>query len=194
MCVRGEGRDSASCARLCDAREAESVRVARPVRVKTPEPRQRVGAAADGACRARAAATRIRDLEIECLTRTSAGDQDQTSPLWKLPDKGAFTADLSQALDRRRRRHRRALVQGSADRDAGRHAHRRRAAASRRARCRADQAAAIDARPGVAAHALVVAAPRLAARRGAAAAAAVARCARSRPCRCAATSRPGCAS
>ena len=38
------------------------------------------------------------DLEIECLTRTSAGDQDQTSPLWKLPDKGAFTADLSQAL------------------------------------------------------------------------------------------------
>ena len=37
-------------------------------------------------------------LVIECLTRTSAGDQDQTSPLWKLPDKGAFTADLSQAL------------------------------------------------------------------------------------------------
>ena len=37
-------------------------------------------------------------LEIECLTRKSAGDQDQTSPLWKLPDKGAFTADLSQAL------------------------------------------------------------------------------------------------
>ena len=37
-------------------------------------------------------------LEIECVTRTSAGDQDQTSPLWKLPDKGAFTADLSQAL------------------------------------------------------------------------------------------------
>ena len=37
-------------------------------------------------------------LAIECLTRTSAGDQDQTSPLWQLPDKGAFTADLSQAL------------------------------------------------------------------------------------------------
>jgi hydroxymethylbilane synthase len=37
-------------------------------------------------------------LAIECLTRLSAGDQDQTSPLWKLPDKGAFTADLSQAL------------------------------------------------------------------------------------------------
>lgn len=37
-------------------------------------------------------------LEIECITRTSAGDQDQTSPLWKLPDKGAFTADLSKAL------------------------------------------------------------------------------------------------
>ncbi len=37
-------------------------------------------------------------LEIECVTRTSAGDQDQTTPLWKLPDKGAFTADLSRAL------------------------------------------------------------------------------------------------
>jgi hydroxymethylbilane synthase len=38
------------------------------------------------------------DLEMTTLTRTSAGDQDQASPLWKLPDKGAFTADLSQAL------------------------------------------------------------------------------------------------
>jgi hydroxymethylbilane synthase len=37
-------------------------------------------------------------VAIECITRSSAGDQDQTSPLWKLPDKGAFTADLSQAL------------------------------------------------------------------------------------------------
>jgi hydroxymethylbilane synthase len=37
-------------------------------------------------------------LEIECVTRASAGDQDQTSPLWKLPDKGAFTADLSLSL------------------------------------------------------------------------------------------------
>ena len=37
-------------------------------------------------------------IQIECVTRTSAGDQDQTSPLWKLPDKGAFTADLSRAL------------------------------------------------------------------------------------------------
>jgi len=37
-------------------------------------------------------------LITECITRTSAGDQDQTSPLWKLPTKGAFTADLSQAL------------------------------------------------------------------------------------------------
>ena len=35
---------------------------------------------------------------MQCLTRTSAGDQDQTSPLWKLPDKGAFTADISRAL------------------------------------------------------------------------------------------------
>lgn len=37
-------------------------------------------------------------LEITTITRTSAGDQDQTTPLWKLPDKGAFTADLSQTL------------------------------------------------------------------------------------------------
>ena len=37
-------------------------------------------------------------IETECITRTSAGDQDQTSPLWKLPTKGAFTADLSEAL------------------------------------------------------------------------------------------------
>ena len=36
-------------------------------------------------------------LEIECVTRTSAGDQDQTSPLWKLPDKGAFTAHLYES-------------------------------------------------------------------------------------------------
>ncbi len=39
-------------------------------------------------------------LTIECLTKLAAGDQDQTSPLWKLPDKGAFTADLSSALER----------------------------------------------------------------------------------------------
>jgi len=37
-------------------------------------------------------------LDVQSLTRTSAGDQDQTSPLWKLPDKGAFTADISRAL------------------------------------------------------------------------------------------------
>jgi hydroxymethylbilane synthase len=37
-------------------------------------------------------------LEIECLTRASAGDRDQTSPLWQMGDRGAFTADLSDAL------------------------------------------------------------------------------------------------
>ncbi len=46
----------------------------------------------------RALASRHPSLEIERLTRTASGDQDQTSPLWKLPDKGAFTADLSRAL------------------------------------------------------------------------------------------------
>lgn len=37
-------------------------------------------------------------LEVECLTRTSAGDRDQSSPLWQMGDRGAFTADLSDAL------------------------------------------------------------------------------------------------
>jgi hydroxymethylbilane synthase len=39
-------------------------------------------------------------LEVECLTRASAGDRDQTSPLWQMGDRGAFTADLSDALRR----------------------------------------------------------------------------------------------
>lgn len=38
------------------------------------------------------------DLVVQCATRVSAGDRDQTSPLWQLGDKGAFTADLSEAL------------------------------------------------------------------------------------------------
>jgi hydroxymethylbilane synthase len=37
-------------------------------------------------------------IDVECLTRASAGDRDQTSPLWQMGDRGAFTADLSQAL------------------------------------------------------------------------------------------------
>jgi hydroxymethylbilane synthase len=48
----------------------------------------------------RALAAAHPDLSIDCLTRASAGDRDLTSPLWKLPDKGAFTADLSEALRR----------------------------------------------------------------------------------------------
>ena len=46
----------------------------------------------------RALRTAHPQLDVQCLTRTSAGDQDQTSPLWQLPDKGAFTADISRAL------------------------------------------------------------------------------------------------
>ena len=46
----------------------------------------------------RALVSTATSLEIERVTRTASGDQDQTSPLWKLPDKGAFTADLSKAL------------------------------------------------------------------------------------------------
>jgi hydroxymethylbilane synthase len=46
----------------------------------------------------RALAAAHPDLSIDCATRASAGDRDLTSPLWKLTDKGAFTADLSEAL------------------------------------------------------------------------------------------------
>lgn len=49
---------------------------------------------------ARALADAHPAVEIECGTRASAGDRDLTSPLWQLPDKGAFTADLSEALRR----------------------------------------------------------------------------------------------
>lgn len=48
----------------------------------------------------RALAAAHPDLSIACATRASAGDRDLTSPLWKLTDKGAFTADLSEALRR----------------------------------------------------------------------------------------------
>jgi len=37
-------------------------------------------------------------IAVDCLTRASAGDRDQTSPLWQMGDRGAFTADLSEAL------------------------------------------------------------------------------------------------
>ena len=39
-------------------------------------------------------------LEVEQVARESAGDRDGTTPLWQLGDKGAFTADLSDALAR----------------------------------------------------------------------------------------------
>jgi hydroxymethylbilane synthase len=48
----------------------------------------------------RALAAAHPDVSIDCITRASAGDRDLTSPLWKLTDKGAFTADLSEALRR----------------------------------------------------------------------------------------------
>lgn len=46
----------------------------------------------------RALTTAHPSLDVECLTRVSAGDRDQTSPLWQMGDRGAFTADLSEAL------------------------------------------------------------------------------------------------
>lgn len=37
-------------------------------------------------------------IEIVRTTRSSAGDRDDTTPLWKADDKGLFTADLSHDL------------------------------------------------------------------------------------------------
>ncbi len=39
------------------------------------------------------------DLDIHYLTRTATGDRDAATPLTAFADKGAFTADLSEALD-----------------------------------------------------------------------------------------------
>ena len=75
----------------------QSVGLARPVRVRLLS-RASALARLQTALVERALRAAHPHLQIECITRTSAGDQDQTSPLWKLPDKGAFTADLSQAL------------------------------------------------------------------------------------------------
>jgi hydroxymethylbilane synthase len=37
-------------------------------------------------------------VEIEYLFSTSLGDQNQNDPLWQMPEKGVFTADLSEKL------------------------------------------------------------------------------------------------
>jgi len=47
---------------------------------------------------ARALQARFPDLDVRWLTRASAGDRDADTPLASMPDKGAFTADLSDAL------------------------------------------------------------------------------------------------
>jgi hydroxymethylbilane synthase len=47
---------------------------------------------------ARAIEARWPDVEVALLTRVAAGDRDTITPLASLPDKGAFTADLSDAL------------------------------------------------------------------------------------------------
>lgn len=41
---------------------------------------------------------RFPDLHVDLLTRSAAGDRDEATPLAAMPDKGAFTADLSDAL------------------------------------------------------------------------------------------------
>ncbi len=47
---------------------------------------------------ARALEARWPDVEVALVTRVASGDRDTTTPLTSLPDKGAFTADLSDAL------------------------------------------------------------------------------------------------
>ena len=47
---------------------------------------------------ARTLSTAWPDAEITQVVRAAAGDRDQTTPLMSLPDKGAFTADLSDEL------------------------------------------------------------------------------------------------
>jgi hydroxymethylbilane synthase len=47
---------------------------------------------------ARALEARWPGIEVSLLTRVAAGDRDTTTPLAAMPDKGAFTADLSEAL------------------------------------------------------------------------------------------------
>lgn len=46
----------------------------------------------------RALEARWPDLQVEYLARAASGDRDTTTPLASMPDKGAFTADLSDAL------------------------------------------------------------------------------------------------
>jgi len=46
----------------------------------------------------RALQARWPDVDVTFLTRAASGDRDGTTPLNSLPDKGAFTADLSDAL------------------------------------------------------------------------------------------------
>src|SRR5262249_30249965 len=79
------------------ARRAPAVRLGRLVRLKIlsrASDLARLQAMAGG----RALTDRFADLEITYLTRVAAGDRDTTSPLSALPDKGAFTSDLSDAL------------------------------------------------------------------------------------------------
>src|SRR5437016_8756948 len=38
------------------------------------------------------------ELQVDLIARSSAGDRDEATPLASMPDKGAFTADLSDAL------------------------------------------------------------------------------------------------
>lgn len=42
--------------------------------------------------------SRFSNLQIEYFFSTSLGDQNQESPLWKMPEKGVFTEDLTKKL------------------------------------------------------------------------------------------------
>src|SRR5690606_22102376 len=72
-------------------------RLARPVRLRLLS-RASPLARLQAELVARALRTAAPHLEIHRMTRASSGDRDQASPLWQMPDKGAFTADLSGAI------------------------------------------------------------------------------------------------
>ena len=78
-------------------RRAAPVRLGRPVRVRILS-RASDLARLQAMLVSRALQAQFPELDIQLLTRASAGDRDGTTPLAAMPDKGAFTSDLSDAL------------------------------------------------------------------------------------------------
>src|SRR5205823_6172419 len=94
---RRPSRDCLVQPSLRSARRAQAVRLGRSMRVSILS-RASDLARLQAMLVGRALEARWPDLDIHYQTRTSAGDRDGVTPLASLPDKGAFTADLSDAL------------------------------------------------------------------------------------------------